>query len=290
MPALEYLVVLSEGDPVARAVGARLDVGPSVGALVDGTPLRALGGNGATLRRPGIHIRDDDVDQRLPPDLRTGLTLIFPSIHRSAAGQHGLTVHPLGNPTGAAEVGGRPRRLVPTSPRLMATVLRRLAEGGERIGWSASYEATHHGPSLGTPAFFAEIGFGEAEAPPEETVELLAKALVDVVADPSDRIVIGVGGGHYAPHFTELALERRAAFGHIFARHVLEDIDDATRDEARAATPGSEGIVYARSADVTDRWQRVAPRIRDAELPSRGSGTIRSSSSRSRDGGPGSGT
>jgi D-tyrosyl-tRNA(Tyr) deacylase len=274
---LEYIVVLSDQDPVAQGVGARLGVGESLGTFVDGTPLRALGPTAASLRRPRFHIEDDDLDQQLPTELRQGSTLIFPSIHKSAAGQRGLTVHPLGNPTGVAEVGGRPRRLVPTSPGLMAAELRRLAEGGDRIGWKANYEATHHGPHLSMPAFFAEIGFGDEPAAPPETIELLAATLTGLTPEPGDRIVLGVGGGHYAPHFTELTLERRVAFGHILARHVLDDLDDTTMEAARGTTPGAEGIVYARTADVNDRWQRVAPRIKEADLRPRGPAIIPSS-------------
>jgi D-aminoacyl-tRNA deacylase len=274
---LEYLVVLSEADPVARAVDARIGTGPSLGIQVDGAPLREFGPRAATLRRAPLHIDDDALDQRLPVAMRDRVTMIFPSIHQSAAGQRALTVHPLGNPTAAAEVGGRPRTLVPAAPRLMAAMLRRLAEGGQRLGWSASYEATHHGPFLTTPAFFAEIGAG-AEAPaPADCVELLAASLRELTADPEDRIVLGVGGGHYAPHFTELALERRVAFGHLFSRHVLEDMETATIRAAREETAGVEGIVYARAADAQPKWQAVAPRVRDSELRLRTTTVTRSS-------------
>ena len=269
VPRLDYLVILSEADPVARAVDAQLGSRPSLGITVDGAPLRLLGERAATLRRATLHIEDDEVDRRLPAESRAGLTIVFPSIHQSAAGQHALTVHPLGNPTPAAEVGGRPARLVPAAPRLMAAMLRRLADRGERIGWPASYEATHHGPYLTTPAFFAEIGFGDSTRPPAETVELLTDSLRDLAGDPLDRIVLGLGGGHYAPHFTELALERRVAFAHVFSRHVLAELETSTLVAARDETAGVEGIVYARAADAEPKWLSVAPRIRDSELVSR---------------------
>jgi D-tyrosyl-tRNA(Tyr) deacylase len=277
VPSISQLVVLSDLDPVACAVRERLGVQESIGLSVDGVALRRLGRSSASLRRAGHHVEDDDLDQRLPPSLRAGMTLIFPSIHRSAAGQHGLTVHALGNPSGSADVGGRPRRLVPAAPRMMAAVLRRLAEGTTLFGWAASYEATHHGPHLSTPAFFAEIGFGESPEPPPEAVALLAEAITDPVPDPRDRAVLGVGGGHYAPHFTELAIERRVAFGHIFARHVLTDIDRETMQTARSETPEVEGIVYARAVDVTPEWQAVAPRVRGSELVLREGRVTRSS-------------
>ncbi|MCI4318861.1 MAG: D-aminoacyl-tRNA deacylase [Thermoplasmata archaeon] len=269
MAKLGYLVVLSEADPVARAVESRLGPRPSLGMAIDGVALRELGAHAATLRRGPLHIHDDELDQRILPETRSGLTLIFPSIHESAAGQRALTVHPIGNPTQTAEVGGRPGSLVPSSPRLMAAMLRRLAEGGLRLGWSATYEATHHGPFLTTPAFFAEIGAGGIDPAPAETVELLAESLRDLAEDPSDRVAVGVGGGHYAPHFTGLALERRVAFGHLFSRHVLEDVERPTIRSALEETAGVEGIVYARAADAQPKWLEAASRIRDSELKPR---------------------
>jgi len=196
--------------------------------------------------------------------------LIFPSVHRSESGTPCFTVHPLGNPGADAEVGGRPSSLVPTEPRRMAAALRALAEEGERIGLSATYEATHHGPALETPAFFAEIGFGEAPGPPEPAVDVLARVLESLVEDPTDRVAVGAGGGHYVPHFTDLALHRRWAFGHLFSRHALERASGAIVREAVEKTPGAEGVLFARAADAADaRWAGIGPRLRDGDAPRR---------------------
>jgi D-aminoacyl-tRNA deacylase len=276
MASPRYLVVLSDVDPVARDVGALLGTGENADASVDGVPTRWIPEDAVSLRRAGPHIFDERLDVRLPEEWRTGGTvLVFPSVHRSESGYDALTVHPLGNPGRSAEVGGRPGVFVPAPARSMAGALRRLSEGSGAVGWPVCFEATHHGPELGMPAFFLEIGGRDPDHPPPPATRLLAEVVRDLREDASDHVVLGVGGGHYAPHFTDLTLRRKLAFGHILPRHTL---DALTLEDARAAwagTPGAEGVVYARAADM-DRpiargWGR---RFRESEADRRGPATI----------------
>ena len=266
-----YLNVVSEADPVASRVAREWGTLPATGDHVDGVPIRRLGERTLVLRRPGPHLHEEGLDGRLPATLRAqNPTLVFPSVHRSAQNVVCLTVHPLGNLGSRADLGGRPRTVCPTDPRSMAAVLRRLAEGGGLVGLSATFEATHHGPELGIPGFFVEIGYGTQEAPPEAAVRVLAKVLCEIVPDPQDRIAFGVGGGHYAPHFTDLALRRRWAFGHIVSRHSLEELDAATARSAYERTHGVEGILYARAQDADHAaLAGLGPRLRDSDAPGR---------------------
>ncbi len=271
MPAYRLLIV-SEPDPVAPRVAERWGTPPSTGHFVEGTPIRALGPHVGMLRRPGLHIHDDHVDRLLPEPARPGgLTVVFPSVHRSESGRPCFTAHPLGNPGGAAEAGGRPRHLVPTAPREMTATLRALAEAGASIGLDATFEATHHGPILEVPAYFAEIGFGDAAGPSDAALDVLARVLLEVEEDPRDRVAVGAGGGHYVPHFTDLALRRHWAFGHLLSRHALEEGADGLVTEAQQKTAGSQGVLFARAADAADpRWARPGPRLRDSDAPRRG--------------------
>ena len=238
---------------------------------MDGAPIRRLNDRAGLLKRPGSHVHDERLDARLPAELhRDGPTLVFPSIHRSERNVRCLTVHPLGNPGPTAEIGGRPRTFAPSDPRRMADALRRLHEGRERSGVPGTYEATHHGPELGLPAFFVEVGYGDADGPWPEAVRLLADAIPAIESDPSDRVALAVGGGHYAPHFTDLALKRRWAFGHLLSRHALAELDAATARAAGAAVPSAEGIVFARAEDARlPFWDGLGPRLRDSEAPAR---------------------
>jgi D-tyrosyl-tRNA(Tyr) deacylase len=266
-----YVVVVCESDPVAALVAREWGTPPSTGEHVDGVPLRRLGEHRLELRRAVPHIHDEGLDRRLPAAVRdANPILVFPSIHRSEQNIACLTVHPVGNLGPSAELGGRPSTVTPAEPRSMTAVLRRLSEEGSRAGLSATFEATHHGPELGLRAFFVEIGYGAAPTPPEPAVRILARAIREFAPDPHDHVALGVGGGHYAPHFTELALHRAWAFGHIVSRHALESLDPATARAAYAATDGAEGILYARAQDANHpALAGLGPRLRDSAAPGR---------------------
>lgn len=268
------MVIISEPDPVARAVAADWGSLPAEYGHVDGAPIRRLAPGVLVLRRPGRHVHDELLDSRLPAAVRAERpTLVFPSIHRSGTNVPSLTVHPLGNPGSEARLGGRPRTLVPTDPGRMASALRLLQEGGPSVGLSATYEATHHGPELESPAFFMEIGYGELAEPPPEAVRLLRETIPRIEGVPGDRVAMGAGGGHYAPHFTDLARTRRWAFGHLLSRHSLEEIDRPTALDAYSKTPGAEGILFARAQDTLHPpLQGVGPRLRDQDAPERRAG------------------
>lgn len=268
---VDYVIVASETDPVAQALSEKWGTPPSIGAFVDGAALRRLGPSSLLVKRPVPHIRDEHLDARLPSELRTSpTTLVFPSIHRSQQGVAALTVHPLGNPGPEAQLGGRPRTLVPAAPALMTATLRSLSEGSGAAGLPVSFEATHHGPELELPAFFVEIGSREADPPSPEAVRLLSRSLVRLAPYESDRVAMGVGGGHYAPHFSELALRRHWAFGHILSRHAVEVLDARTAEAAYRATPNAEGILFSRAEDARQpMWQSVGARLRDGDAAER---------------------
>jgi D-aminoacyl-tRNA deacylase len=167
----------------------------------------------------------------------------------------------------------------------MTAVLRRLSELGAGVGLAATFEATHHGPEVDLPAFFVEIGYGTAAAPSEEAVRILADAITEIVPDPTDRVALAVGGGHYAPHFTDLARRRKWAFGHLLSRHALETLDAATARSAWERTPGVEGILYSRAEDSQlAALAGIGPRLRDGGAPYRGSGRAPTGASRSASG------
>jgi D-tyrosyl-tRNA(Tyr) deacylase len=266
-----YLVVVSDEDPVATRVAQRWGTPPATGDHVDGAAIRTLSPNALLLRRTGLHIHDEHLDTRLPTALREpGVTLVFPSIHASESQVPCLTVHPLGNPGDTSEVGGRPRVLVPTDPRLMVATLRALSERSGEAGLKATYEATHHGPELAQPAMFVEIGYGPAPAPSEAAVGILADLLPHLVPAEGDRAALAVGGGHYAPHFTDLALKRRWAFGHILSRHALLTLDGPTARTAFAMSPGADGWLPARAEDAGHRaLVGVGSRLRDSGAEAR---------------------
>jgi len=153
-------------------------------------------------------IHADAVDREIEADL-----LVFLSRHSSVNPVPVLTVHVTGN-YGAAELGGEARTLAPAAPAMMQATLRALARHCPE-GYRVSYEVTHHGPtSLSIPSFFVEIGSTEKEWGDPVAGRAVAEAVLS--AAPVNAIpLIGIGGTHYAPRETEIALTSRGAFGHI---------------------------------------------------------------------------
>ena len=156
----------------------------------------------------GRLIGQDGLDRSVPAEL-----IIFLSRHTSLDPVPVLTTHVTGN-IGKAELGGRPGSLAMAAPAWMHAVLRGLSRYAPP-GYRVSYEVTHHGPSeLTTPSLFVEIGSTEKEWTDEQAGEAVARAVLEAL--PQDTIpVVGIGGTHYARRETEIALQSRAAFGHI---------------------------------------------------------------------------
>ena len=174
---------------------------------------------------PKIHIFTDDVD-RIAEKI-TGLKFsntVFLSRHKSASKIPTLTVHPIGN-FGKADYGGKESSLVPSTPSLMTQVLRNMNRFSIDIPFRVSYEVTHHGPWLNTPCMFLEIGSDESQWSNLDAARVLSESLLQ--AEIQDHpCTIGIGGGHYAPQFTEISLSKKISFGHMVPNYALSGLDE----------------------------------------------------------------
>lgn len=184
-----------------------------------------------------IHLEEDDIDARVKDELRKEVeVVIFASRHRSEARIPTLTVHPIGN-FSSADFGGKPGVLCPSSPAFMTSALRSLAANAKGLDWDVSFETTHHGPSVNTPAFYIEIGSYEELWDREDAAEAIAKSIL-AIRDDGYQTAVCVGGGHYAPRFTEVALSRKMSIGHMAANYAL---DHLTEDMIRQMA-GKSGV------------------------------------------------
>ena len=187
---------------------------------------------------PELHLNRDHVDRDLEssfggrPDL-----IVYLSKHRSESGRPSLTVHPIGNPRAAA-FGGQPGTLVPSSARWMTAALRGLHKRADRTAYEVTFEATHHGPYLAAPTFFIEQGSTAAQWNDRAASRVIAETLLDLELFDAP-IAIGLGGGHYVPRHTDLALRRRIAFGHMLATYALEGGTDGLLEQAVERTEGA---------------------------------------------------
>jgi cell division protein FtsZ len=170
------------------------------------------------------HVFQDGVDRALAAAGHPPERLIFASKHRSKDGRKTLTVHHTGN-FGEGKFGGRPQELATAAPRVALSLLKSLKAAV--TAYNVSYEATHHGPSdILVPSVYVEIGSTEVEWRDPAAGEITARAILRVSEDPDVPVYVGIGGNHYAPRETALALEANAAFGHIVADHAMPLLND----------------------------------------------------------------
>ena len=122
--------------------------------------------------------------------------------------------------------------------------------------FEVSFEVSHHGPLTGVPTFFIEIGSSENEWNIPEAGKLLADVIMELLESigsdegsgngvsvnedpgtgdsgddrtgdgmPGRTMGVGIGGGHYAPRFTDAAMEMGIDFGHMIPGYALKNLD-----------------------------------------------------------------
>jgi len=184
---------------------------------------------------------------------------IFISRHTSKTGEPTLTVHPIGN-YGEAQFGGKTKTLVKTSQKLMTQLLRILKKNAkkEKLYHKVCFEVTHHGPYMNIPTLYVEVGSTEEEWEKQKPAEIVAKSTLELLELyhceedlPNDiPVLLGVGGGHYAPRFTDVILEKNAAFGHMIPRYHIDagNIDGEMFEKALQATPNVKAVYLHRKS------------------------------------------
>ncbi|UCH88634.1 MAG: D-aminoacyl-tRNA deacylase [Thermoplasmata archaeon] len=217
-------------------------------------------GNSIIVTIEPMHLYCDNIDKKVGEHFGFEAELvIFLSRHRSESGLKTLTVHPVGN-YADAKFGGMPGKLVPSSPRRMTSALRVLKREGAELIHQISYEATHHGPYLTTPAFYIEIGSDASAWEEPKPAEAIAKTLLTVLAeeeDPKDRIAIGIGGGHYVPRLTDIACSHHIAFGHMVPVYAV-DMENEMYMNAIKATPGADCVYFHKKSLKKSRYRELA--------------------------------
>lgn len=236
---------------------------------------------------PDKKIRHENIDIEVRDQLGVKPKIVvFLSRHRSKMGEPTLTVHPIGN-YGAAEFGGRPQTLIPCAPRFMAHLLRLMKKHLQTtdLSYQVCYEVTHHGPFLEIPTVFAEVGSTETQWKDLKPAQVIAYALRDLLSTfhteddfSSDiPVLLGIGGGHYAPRFTDLVFEKNIAFGHMIPTYQIDEkgLDPVMLEKALQATPNVTGVYLNKKAlkksQVREykQWfsNRGIPVVSSADLP-----------------------
>jgi D-aminoacyl-tRNA deacylase len=254
--------ILGQGEPCTARGAVACSSYPGLGAVLAAYP-------GDTT---GMEYLDESLDAYRPD------AYIVLSRHASTSGRPTLSLHYPGNPGPEAALGGRPRELAYTWPRLFSLLARLyhreaaaeglLEQNGGR--YSFSLEATHHGPtSLTKPIIFIEIGSTPDEWRDEKAHKAMAEAVASLLrllaekgreALPSDcRTAVGLGGTHYPEKHTRLLLEGRYCYGHIFAKYTFQHLSEETLEQALEKTVEPiEGFVVLK---VPGRVRRLAQAV-----------------------------
>ena len=210
-----------------------------------------------------IHINAEKIDDSFEKENNVKINnIIFLSRHKAASGKPSLTVHPIGN-WGKAEYGGKEGKITPTSPKLMTGLLRKIKEN-QLEGFDVCFEATHHGPLLDTPTIFLEIGSTESEWEDEVPARALIKSLLEVKYNEGKNVV-GIGGGHYTPRFTEAALTHKVNFGHMVANYGIPFVDTKTIKEAIKSS-NAEGVYFHKKAMKKSKYRQIKESLENENI------------------------
>jgi len=200
-----------------------------------------------------LHIHAEGIDKKWINQTNLNIeNIVFLSRHKAASGRPSLTVHPIGN-WGAADYGGKKGEISGATPEWMTGLLLNIRKN--RIpGYDVCFEATHHGPLLETPTMFLEIGSSESEWEMKEPAEALIKSLLEL--EPATGVnVIGIGGGHYTPRFTEAAFSHEVCFGHMVANYGVSILNPELVTNAISRSK-AEGIYFHRKGMKKSEYRK----------------------------------
>ena len=237
-----------------------------------------------------LHILADGIDKE--HEESTGFSVdevLVLSKHASASEVPALTLHAIGVPGETphgerARSGGIKGKAVPPSTRFgdMFRTMRKIAiEASLDKEYDITLEATHHGPLLDSPTLYLEIGSDEERWADSRAARVWAQTIsicLGMSEDTQQRewpgegdVMVGLGGGHYAPRHKAIISETEVWVGHILANYaiVFEGQEESSLsgpwehsvrtavDSTRAAFPG--GNVFAHLDRKSFKgWQRQA--------------------------------
>ena len=188
----------------------------------------------------GLHIWADGIDEE-----HSSLTgskvdeVLVLSRHVSASETPALTLHAIGVPGEfphgeKARSGGITGTAVPPSTRfgeLFRNMCRIAKEANLEKEYDLTLEATHHGPVLQAPTLYLEIGSTVEQWEDVRAARVWSEtiALCLGMSDPSSKkdwggegdVMIGLGGGHYAPRHKAVISESDVWVGHILANYAI---------------------------------------------------------------------
>ncbi len=193
-----------------------------------------------------------------------GGALIFLSRHSSEKKVNSLTVHPVGN-FSTAELGGNYGEVAPCDPWVQSAILRSIKESYVGNKYQITFEATHHGPRSESRIMFAEIGTGPENWEDSEALGALAAGIRRFKQEDYPNY-IAAGGGHYAPKFTDAAMEMKINIGHIISKYRMDDMVANGLQLAFDSTPECKGFILDRKGLRSGHLEAIRKFCSEKEL------------------------
>ncbi|XP_013618188.1 PREDICTED: D-aminoacyl-tRNA deacylase [Brassica oleracea var. oleracea] len=187
-------------------------------------------------------VKEDDLDSRWVE--ATGEVVdevIFLSRHTAASNRPALTVHPIGvlhlKEGESPPHGGKAGWAALPSPRIgpWLRLLKKMAEAHSLVPeFEITLEGTHHGPLTSKPTMFLEIGSTEEYWKRQDAAQVIAlliweglglgggEAVGNWNSETGKRtVLLGIGGGHYAPRHVDVVLKDDIWVGHLLSGYSL---------------------------------------------------------------------
>ncbi len=214
-----------------------------------------------TLLIEGLHIWADGID--VEHESITGSKIdeiLVLSKHVSASETPALTLHAIGVPGevphgNRARSGGISGQVVPPSTRfgdLFRTMKRIAIENKLEDEYDITLETTHHGPLLEKPTLYLEIGSTEDRWLDRRAARVWAETISHCLGlegqrtqnwDGSGDVMLGLGGGHYAPRHKSIISQTEVWVGHLLANYAL--VFEEQEGDSHPLGPWSHSVTVA---------------------------------------------
>ncbi|RXH70050.1 hypothetical protein DVH24_007306 [Malus domestica] len=191
------------------------------------------GGVRVLLHNRGI-VEEDDLDRRWEEATGERVNeVIFLSKHTAVSNRPALTVHPIGIPHlregEAGPQGGKPGWAAPPSSRIGPWLrhLKKLAQFHNLVPeFEITLEGTHHGPVTNIRPLCGTHEYWKRQDAVQLVWEGLGLGGGAAVGNwngekDKNKILLGLGGGHYAPRHMDIVLKDGVWVGHLLSGYSL---------------------------------------------------------------------
>ena len=204
----------------------------------------------------------ENIDRTISADF-----FIFASKHRSKENTPSFAVHSIGN-WHKADFGGEERKLCMSSAILLKNLFVELNANGKETNYELTLEATHHGPYVGKPAVFVEIGSTENEWNGKLNGEIIAKVIMGGLGNRSNnyKTAVGIGGPHYCSNFNKIVLRTDIAISHICPKYHLENLNQELIKQAIEKTVEKVDFVVLDWKGLGTEKQRIVDILKNLNL------------------------